>query len=67
MFKLLLTFTIRTSFELVSAGYLDTVYEWKYIQYTQPASVQERGAAAEAGPYDYFQVVPMDVDKSLGM
>lgn len=42
---------------------MDTIYEWKYIDYSW-TSDDHRYQAIKSGQYNYTRILPMDVDKS---
>lgn len=44
---------------------LQTVYEWKYIDYLWESEVQEK-EFIETGKYDHKNLIPIDVDKAKG-
>lgn len=57
---------LASSSMLVSAGYMDTLFEWKYVDYLWQSEAK-RQEAIDSGAYDFSRVLPMDVDKSKGI
>ena len=56
---------VAGSCALASAGQMDTLFEWRYIDYLWPSEAA-RTAAIQSGAYDYSRILPMDVDKAPG-
>lgn len=67
MQTLVCALVLVTSAVLISAGTgkLDTVYEWKYVDYDWESPTR-RLEAINSGEYDFSRVLPMDVDKAPG-
>ncbi|NP_001154975.1 major royal jelly protein-like 7 isoform X1 [Nasonia vitripennis] len=63
MRSLLCAFILLASSMLVSAGYMDTLFEWKYVDYLWESEAR-RQEAINSGAYDFSRILPMDVDKS---
>ncbi|KAJ8687041.1 hypothetical protein QAD02_022835 [Eretmocerus hayati] len=48
---------------MLVSSQMDTVFQWRYIDYTWPSDDAKREAIL-SGAYNYTQVVPMDIDVS---
>ncbi|XP_058797669.1 major royal jelly protein 1-like [Phymastichus coffea] len=57
------TLVLFTSLMLVSAISMDTIYEWKYVDYVW-GSEARRKQIINTGEYNASEVIPMDVNKA---
>jgi hypothetical protein len=65
MYSVLYVFIFASSLMLISAGHMDSIFEWKYIDYLWISEVV-RQEAVQNGTYDFSRILPMDVEKSRG-